>query len=59
MNSRTFLPEYFTFEPEKVFIMNSGKIKVINNEIMDGFDEHRNFINESVYYAPEKIEDFD
>ena len=45
-----------SLHPHNIFIVSDGVLKVINNEMID--EEIRCFFKKGVYYAPEKIEDF-
>ena len=42
--------------PQNVFIVPDGVLKVINNDILT--EEHRCIMKENTYYAPEKIKNF-
>jgi len=39
-----------------IFINSDGELKIINNDMID--DSYRLIINDTIYYAPEKIKNF-
>ena len=56
MNALSEVKPIIALHPTLVFIVPDGLLKVINNDMIT--EDHRCIINESVYYAPEKINNF-
>lgn len=45
-----------SLEPTKIFIIPDGQLKVVHNDMIE--DNYRMIASEDVYYAPEKLRNF-